>query len=371
MTETEVQVEVQLTAESPPGQPVLQEDTGGERESHSPEGPPNTGHGGSMTCPTTTYENTEVEEPLALLAGFTLAPWCGDEAACSCDCEARSYLEVRLMERNLQSMQLKLQVLMSKVDDLHNCLINGLSHQDRGSLVAAVPSFLYTCQAYFNDVESTARRSVPPHTPLPFDIFTKRVQLLDLSQQLCDSLEQLVLTYASYNLLCLDETEPSSMSHFCIGQSQLGRLRLTAFRYCKPTPYLARVDTGLYKCMRWNVERLRDEQQTDEGKGGETEERGAETVGETEYYFLCCEDIPNVHAEADRDRHGNVVRMWSIGQWVQVNPDPDTDDIYDWIMCEVPLANYHRLLFLGSDEPSSCSATDFLQQLLMSWQTTE
>lgn len=22
--------------------------------------------------------------------------------------------------------------------------------------------------------------------------------------------------------------------------------------------------------------------------------------------------------------------MWSIGQWVQVNPDPDTEDIYDW-----------------------------------------
>lgn len=26
----------------------------------------------------------------------------------------------------------------------------------------------------------------------------------------------------------------------------------------------------------------------------------------------------------------NVVRMWSIGQWVQVNPDPDREDIYDW-----------------------------------------
>lgn len=41
------------------------------------------------------------------------------------------------------------------------------------------------------------------------------------------------------------------------------------------------------------------------------------------------------------------------------------------IMCEVPQANYHRLLFLGSDEPSSCSATDYLQQLLLSRQTTE
>lgn len=41
-----------------------------------------------------------------------------------------------------------------------------------------------------------------------------------------------------------------------------------------------------------------------------------------------------MHAEADRDCHGvahsNVVRVWSIGQWVQVNPEPDTEDIYDW-----------------------------------------
>lgn len=24
--------------------------------------------------------------------------------------------------------------------------------------------------------------------------------------------------------------------------------------YCKPAPYLAQVNTGLYKCMRWNVD---------------------------------------------------------------------------------------------------------------------
>lgn len=35
------------------------------------------------------------------------------------------------------------------------------------------------------------------------------MQLLDFSQQLCDRLEQLVVTYASYGLLCLDETEPN------------------------------------------------------------------------------------------------------------------------------------------------------------------
>lgn len=75
-----------------------------------------------------------------------------------------------------------------------------------------------------------------------------------------------------------------SVSPFCIGQIQLGHLRLTAFRYCKPTPYLARVDTGLYKRMRWNVEMVGDEQQleAEEELGGESEEREAEAVRDTE-----------------------------------------------------------------------------------------
>uniref|UniRef100_A0A3B4ZHD2 Uncharacterized protein n=1 Tax=Stegastes partitus TaxID=144197 RepID=A0A3B4ZHD2_9TELE len=222
----------------------------------------------------------------------------------------------------------------------------------------AVLSLLFTCQPYFNYLESTARSTVSQHTHQRGDICL-RMQLLDFSEQLCDRLEQLVLTYASYNLLSLDETEPNGVSHFCIGQTQLGNLRLTIFRYCKPTPYLSEVDTGLYKRMRWNVERLRDEHQKDKD------------------YFLCYEDVPNVHADAEADgdnqsvSNGSVVRMWSIGQWVQVYPDPDTEDVCDWILCEIPQADYHRLLFLGSDEPSSSNATDYLQQLLLPHMTTD
>ncbi|XP_059196177.1 UPF0575 protein C19orf67 homolog isoform X2 [Centropristis striata] len=306
----------------------------GERKPDCPESLQSSGQG-------------EVEDPLSLLAAVALAPPGGDPAACSCHCEACSCVEVRWMERSIQSVEVQLQFLMSKADDLHDCLVNGQGNLDREALAAAVPSFLFTCQPFFNHLESQL------HGHLPLDIYTGRVQLLDFSQQLCDRLEQLVLTYASYNLLCLDDTKPNSVSHFCIGQSQLGPMRVTAFRYFKPTPYLPRVDTGLYKRMRWNIERLRDEQQTDK----ENEE---DTVGDTEYFFLCYEDIPNPHAEADDESH--VVRMWSIGQWVQLTPD--TDDIYEWIMCEVPEAKYHRLLFLGSDEPSSCCATDYVQQLL-------
>ncbi|XP_029298863.1 UPF0575 protein C19orf67 homolog [Cottoperca gobio] len=358
MVDIEVQFEDQLTSDSPPGIHAvggLQEDMSAEREPDCTDSLQNTRQGD--------VHSLEVEEPLSLSSVLALAPLCGDHAACNCDCESCSCPEIRWMERSLQSMELQLQFLMSKADDLHECLVNGQGHLEREALAAAVPGFLYTCQPYFNHLEST--NTVSQHIPLPFDIYTRRLQLLDFSQQLCDRLEQLVLTYASYNLLCLDETKPNSVSHFCIGQSQLGPLRVTTFRYCKPTPYLARVDTGLYKRMRWNVESLRDEWQTDE--------ESVEKETDTEYYFLCYEDIPNAHAETGGDSqgvsHGNMVRMWSIGQWVQVTPV--TEDLYDWIKCEVPTASYHRLLFLGSNEPSSCSATEYLQQLLLSRQTAE
>ncbi|CAG5947846.1 unnamed protein product, partial [Menidia menidia] len=185
-----------------------------------------------------------------------------------------------------------------------------------------------------------------------------------LERQLFDRLEQLVLLYASFDFFSLNETEPNSMSHFCIGQSQLGQMKLTIFRYCKPTPYLARVNSGLYKRMRWNVERILYEKHQD----GDCDDRQEKTDSHTDYYFLCYEDISNTHKEADRVSQDvsrdSLTRMWSIGQWVQVNPDPKTEDISDWITCEVPQANYHRLLFLGHEEPSSCIATNCLQQLL-------
>ncbi|XP_049899619.1 UPF0575 protein C19orf67 homolog [Epinephelus moara] len=351
MTDIEVQVEGELTSDSSSGQ---EEDMSGERESDCTETLQNTGQ-------------EEVMEPLSLLAAVALAPPGGDSATCSCDCETCGSLEVNLMERTLPSMELQLQFFMSKADDLHDCIVNGQCQAESEALADAVQSFLYTCQPYFNHLEST--RAMSQLTLQPYDIYTMHMQLLDLSQQLCDRLEQLVLTYASYNVLCLDESDPNSLSHFCIGQSQLGPLRVTVFRYCKPTPFLAQVDTGLYKRMRWNVERIRDGQETDE----ESDEWEAELDGDTDYYFLCYEDIPNAHADADEDSHGaspgSVVRMWSIGQWVQVNPD--TDDICDWILCDVPEADYHRLLFLGSNEPSSCNATDYLYQLLLSQHTTE
>lgn len=65
------------------------------------------------------------DEPLSLLADVALAPHRGDAAACSCDREAWSCVELREMERSVQFMQLQLQFFMHKADDLHNCLVNG------------------------------------------------------------------------------------------------------------------------------------------------------------------------------------------------------------------------------------------------------
>ncbi|KAM6941700.1 UPF0575 protein C19orf67 homolog [Lycodopsis pacificus] len=327
MVDTEVQFKDPLVSHSSSGQ---QEQVRGEREPDRTESLQNTGQG-------------EVEEPLlSSSAVVAQAPPCGDRAACSC-------LGARWLERSLESMELQLK---SNTDDLHNWVASRQDHFEREALALAVSRFLYNCQPYFNHLEYL--RSQSQHTFLPLDSYT---WLLDFSQQLCDRLEQLVLTYASYNLLCLDESNPNSVSPFCMGQSQLGPLRVAAFRYFKPMPYLAQVHTGLYKRMRWNVDRLREEQ------------RENERVSDTEYYFLCYEDIPNADAGENGVSHGNAVRMWSIGKWVQVTPD--TDDIYDWIMCEVPQADYHRLLFLGSDEPSSNSATVRLHQMLSSHQTAE
>ncbi|KAF3687494.1 UPF0575 protein C19orf67 -like protein [Channa argus] len=236
-----------------------------------------------------------------------LAPTGADHGGYTC-------LDIKGMEMSLQSMQLQLQFFMHKADDLHSCLVNGQGHVERDALAAAVVSFLYTCQPYFNHLESTVRSTRTQHTSLALNIYTQLLEqtffyvknicrgLLDIYQQLCDKLEQLVLSCASYNLLCLEETEPNS-------------------------------------------------------------------------YFLCYEDIPNTHAETDWGRpgfsDGNVVRMWSIGQWVQVDPDPITETIDDWILCDVPQANYNKLLFLGIEEPSCCIATDYMQQLLLLWKSAD
>ncbi|XP_016372891.1 UPF0575 protein C19orf67 homolog isoform X4 [Sinocyclocheilus rhinocerous] len=134
-----------------------------------------------------------------------------------------------------------------------------------------------------------------------------RTQLLQFSQQLCSRLEQLVLLYASFSFFSLEESDPLS-------------------------------------------------------------------------YFLCCEDVIEAADDKDGDgrcegenteteRESRVERIWSIGRWIQTYPDPDTEDITDWVLCSVPCGQYKQLLCLGSEEPSSCTATDCLMGVLLSQET--
>ncbi|XP_061839940.1 UPF0575 protein C19orf67 homolog isoform X2 [Nerophis lumbriciformis] len=215
----------------------------------------------------------DIVDTLALLRGEDLAPPCGQSLPSSCDCEP--CLQV---QNHIQAMELQVQFPLRKAEELLERFIKNQVRGESRLALTSLQSFIYACQPYFNFLESTARNKL-----LPFDI--KRVQLLHFSQQLCDTLEHLVFTFASHNLLSLDQTEPENLSHFCVGQTQIGQLRLSTFFYCTPTPYLAEVNTGLFKRMRWNVER---------GDGA----RSSEREPETEYYFLCCQDIPNPQAES-------------------------------------------------------------------------
>ncbi|KAF4075199.1 hypothetical protein AMELA_G00231860 [Ameiurus melas] len=291
--------------------------------------------------------------------------------------------DLKLMDNKLRPIQEQLQFLLREADELQNLIVYSEDRSRNKSSALLVPRFLRMCQPYFNYLEATARNTSPVRTPLPQYICTR---LLEFSQQLCSRLEELITTYASYGYLTLAETDPTCVSHFYIGQCQVENIRLSIFRYCQPTPFLALTSKGLYKRMRWNVERKigtkagREEEKNDnrtEVKQEMEEQQKAKGVGgkkgnSTEYYFLCYEDSHLVEGEALREqterRPGEevVLRRWSIGKWVQIYPDPDTEDINDWVLCTIPQGQYKPLVYLGEEEPLPCVATDYLLGVLLS-----
>lgn len=300
------------------------------------------------SCRPTKEANTV--KPLSLLAGAALAPSSGKEIKYSCTCDACCCREAT--EMDLHAANLQLQFFISRADNIHKSLIEGVP--DGESLVASLLSFLFTCRPYFNNLQSSVRSILNKKSPLSESTCS---QLLDFSETLVNKLENLVLTFTSNELLSLDETEPNSVSHFHIGQFGIGPMRVTIFRYCQPTPYLGQVNTGLYKRMRWNVDRMEDATQ-------QLQIEVQLEIHNTEYYFLCFEDI-NALPEGDNQSmsYGSVVRVWSIGQWIQISPE--TNDINDWVLCRIPQGTYLKRVILGSEEPSCHFATECLQQLLM------
>ncbi|KAM6971919.1 UPF0575 protein C19orf67 homolog [Aplochiton taeniatus] len=196
--------------------------------------------------------------------------------------------QISLLDEKLRPIEQQLHYFLNQADDLQNHVVKRLDDSRGEGLVHVVPTFLHTCQPYFTYLESTARSTVPQRTPLPIYI---RSRLLNFSKQLCARLEQLVLSYANYKILSLDEAAPNS-------------------------------------------------------------------------YFLCYEEVPGKPPEGEGEVQTVAKdRMWSIGQWVQTYPDPENID--DWVLCEVPQAQYHKLLSLGGEEPSTCSATDCLLGALL------
>ncbi|XP_029595772.1 UPF0575 protein C19orf67 homolog isoform X2 [Salmo trutta] len=248
-------------------------------------------------------ESSTDTDNVAHVEASALAPSCGDQRYKGyADWEFTSSCRDinRMHHQRLRAIERQLQYLLDKADEYQTHLLYRHDNMQKEHFAHVVPTFLRTCQPYFTYLESTARSFLPQHTPPPMYI---RSRLLDFSQKLCERLEQLVLTYASFDFLSLEETDPAS-------------------------------------------------------------------------YFLCYEDAPEEPAEGGYGEGkgetvaiGNMVKMWSIGQWIQTYPDPVRDDIYDWVLCWVPQARYHRLLCLGGEEPSACNATDCLLGALFSQQS--
>ncbi|XP_043100774.1 UPF0575 protein C19orf67 homolog [Puntigrus tetrazona] len=290
-----------------------------------------------------------------------MAPSFGDERYFLV--EGAEAQDKRIMDAKISPIERQLEYLLNKADEFQTQLLWSRECLQNYGFAHIVPMFLQTCQPYFTYLESTARNSHPFRPALSTYI---RAQLLQFSQQLCSRLEQLVLLYASFSLFSLEESDPLSISHFFIGQCQIDNTKLSIFRYSCPTPFLTSACTGLYKRMRWNVERQI------EGEG--------QTYDSAEFYFLCCEDVIKAADDKDvdgkreeenteTDRESRAQRIWSIGWWIQTYPDPDTEDITDWVLCLVPFGQYKQLLCLGSEEPSSCTATDCLLGVLLSQET--
>ncbi|XP_016372890.1 UPF0575 protein C19orf67 homolog isoform X3 [Sinocyclocheilus rhinocerous] len=254
-----------------------------------------------------------------------MAPSFGDEKCFLVEgAEGTETQDKRIMDEKISPIERQLEYLLNKADEFQTQLLWSRECLQNYGFAHVVPMFLQTCQPYFTYLESTARNSNPFRPPLSTYI---RTQLLQFSQQLCSRLEQLVLLYASFSFFSLEESDPLSISHFYIGQCQIDNMKLSIF------------------C-----------------------------------YFLCCEDVIEAADDKDGDgrcegenteteRESRVERIWSIGRWIQTYPDPDTEDITDWVLCSVPCGQYKQLLCLGSEEPSSCTATDCLMGVLLSQET--
>ncbi|KAM5238022.1 UPF0575 protein C19orf67 homolog [Ctenodactylus gundi] len=241
----------------------------------------------------------------------------------------------------------QLRYLLKKVDDFQSYLLYRDQVQ-KEQLSRAMPTFLRTCEPYLLYLEAAARSTPPIYGSLQELV---RKGLLEISQQLTLCLEQLVLVYASFGFVGLEETDPLSISCFFCGRFSISPSHeVSIFRYCAPAAYTAgRLPQYLYKKMRWNLETTREP--GSRGKGSHVD-----------YYFLCYRDTWEDTGQSPANVCPQIQKLWSIGRWVPLGP-PD-DDLYSWMLCPQPAGDYQQLLTIGFEEPSHILATDLLVQIL-------
>ncbi|EHH29716.1 hypothetical protein EGK_10209, partial [Macaca mulatta] len=242
----------------------------------------------------------------------------------------------------------QLRYLLKKADDFQSYLLYSRDQVQKEQLAKAMPTFLQMCEPYFLYLEAAAR-SVP-HIYGPLQELVRK-GLLEISQQLTLRLEQLVLMYASFGFVDLEETNPLSISCFFCGRFSISLSHeISIFRYCAPTAYTAsRFPRYLYKKMRWHLEA------TPEAPG-----RGQDSL--VDYYFLCYRDTWEDTGQSPANSCPQIQKLWSIGRWVPLGPAED--DLYSWILCPQPLGDYQQLLTIGFEEPTPMLATDLLVQIL-------
>uniref|UniRef100_H0WKS6 Chromosome 19 open reading frame 67 n=1 Tax=Otolemur garnettii TaxID=30611 RepID=H0WKS6_OTOGA len=226
----------------------------------------------------------------------------------------------------------QLRYLLKKADDFQSYLLYSRDRVQKEQLAKAMPTFLQMCEPYFLYLEAAAR-SIPPIYGALQELVRKG--LLEISQQLTLRLEQLVLMYASFGFVNLEETDPLSISCFFCGRFSISPSHeVSIFRYCAPAAYTAsRFPRYLYKKMRWNLETI-------PGPSG----RGQDSHVE---YFFCCSAITS-HSR------GGTPEGLSVPA-----PAPPPR-----ILCPQPPGDYQQLLTIGFEEPSHILATDLLVQIL-------
>ncbi|XP_014652387.1 PREDICTED: UPF0575 protein C19orf67 homolog isoform X3 [Ceratotherium simum simum] len=234
----------------------------------------------------------------------------------------------------------QLRYLLKKADDFQNYLLYSRDRVQKEQLAKAMPTFLQICEPYFLYLEAAAR-SVPPIYGALQELVRKG--LLEISQQLTLRLEQVVLMYASFGFVGLEETDPL---RFAISPAH----EVSIFRYCAPAAYTARrFPRYLYKKMRWNLETT-------------PEPSGWGHDSHVDYYFLCYRDTWEDTGTSPANSCPQIQKLWSIGRWVPL--EPAEDDLYSWTLCPQPLGDYQQLLTIGFEEPSHTLATDLLVQIL-------